>query len=179
MKTNLVLMEESKIDSLGFDRTLFLGKDFVLVVGENKKELLKKISKAKQQGLKVVVRVSSEEILRFVVEKTAVNMIIGQEKINLKDSVHFLRGGLDQVSCKICAEKGIIVGFSFGDILSLNGVARSKLLGRMKFNIKLCKKYGVKCYFGSFADDFFGLRSSHDLQNFWEVLGGIGNCLEI
>ena len=177
MNTNLVLMEEKlDLSKFGFDRTLFLGKDFVLVTGNNKKELLQKINRSKQKGFFVVVKVESEEILRFVVEKTTADMIFGQELINLKDSVHYVRGGVDQIICKICAEKGKIIGFSFADILKKD---RVKLLARMRFNIKLCQKYKVKCFFGNFAEDKWEIRGVHDLQAFWEVLGGIGNCLKL
>ena len=48
MITNLVLMKESEevlelSRKLGFDKTLFLDQDFVLVVGEDKKKLLKEM----------------------------------------------------------------------------------------------------------------------------------------
>ena len=142
MTTNLVLMKENQeVVDLGFDKTLFLEKDFILVTGDSKKEVLQKIKKGKQQGKLVVVRVGSEEMLRFVVEKTPADMVVGQELINPKDSVHYVRGGMDQVIFKICSEKGKIVGFSFADILKVTGKERSLLLSRMLFNIKLCKKY--------------------------------------
>ena len=180
MTTNLVLMKENQeVVDLGFDKTLFLEKDFILVTGDSKKEVLQKIKKGKQQGKLVVVRVGSEEMLRFVVEKTPADMVVGQELINPKDSVHYVRGGMDQVIFKICSEKGKIVGFSFADILKVTGKERSLLLSRMLFNIKLCKKYKVKCFFGSFSASVWGMRKVHDLKAFWEVLGGVSNCLEL
>jgi RNase P/RNase MRP subunit p30 len=184
MTTNLVLMTESKelVDlskQLGFDKSLFLEKDVVLVEGNSFKELLKKISVAKQKGKFVVIKPKTEEELRFIVEKTTVNLVFGQELINFKDSVHYVRGGIDQIICKICAEKGKIIGFSFADILKKEGKERSQLLSRMRANIKLCQKYNVKCYFGNFSSTKWEMRGKHDLKAFFEVLGGVGNCFDL
>jgi len=177
MPTNLVLMKESKkvaelSKELGFSKCMFLDKDFVLVKNDNKKELLKKINQAKDKGLLVVVKPESEELLRFVLERTKADLIYAQEFICPKDSVHFLRGGLDQVTCKIARDKGKTIGFSFKEIL--NAENKGKLLARMKFNIKLCRKYKVKLFFSNFSEGVMGMRSAKDLASLWEVLGGIG-----
>jgi len=179
MATNLVLMEENEevlelSGKLGFSKTLFLGKDFVLVSGKSKKEVLKKIKEGKKKGFLVVVKPENEEILRFVLEKTEAEMVFGQELINPKDSVHFLRGGLDQIVCKIAAKRRKVIGFSFGDVLRAEGKKRSKLLGRIMFNIKLCRKYNVRVLFSGFSESKWGMRSVHDLKAFWEMLGGVG-----
>lgn len=185
MNTNLLLIKENEkivelSKKLGFDKNLFLEKDLVLISGESKKELLKKIMIAKQKKLLVLVKPKTEEMLRFLVEKTPVDVVFGMELINLKDSVHYLRGGIDQIICKICAEKGKIMGFSFAQILKVEGKERSRLLSRMKFNIKLCQKYGVRYYFSNFSDSIWEMRGIHDLKAFWEVLGGVSkNCLDL
>lgn len=175
MATNLVLMKENKeilslSEELGFSRTLFLDKDFVLVEEKNGKEILKKIKEGKKKGLMVVVKVENEEVLRFVLEKTPADMVVGQELINLSDSVHFRRGGLDQIICKIAKEKGKVIGFSFREILRSEGRERSKLIGRMMFNIKLCRKYNVKVFLGNFSRDRWEMRGKHDLKAWEKIL---------
>lgn len=175
---NLLLMEEnSKVKelskNLGFSKTWFLGKDVILISGFNKKEVLKKIKENKNKF--IIVRVESEEMLRFVLEKTTAQMVFGQEMVNLKDSVHFLRGGLDQITCKIAASQGKIIGFSFVDILESS--FQGKVMGRMSFNLKLCKKYGVKTFFGNFSTSFYEMRSRKDLESFFRILGGQKNIL--
>jgi RNase P/RNase MRP subunit p30 len=137
--------------------------DFIVISGNSKKDLLKKINKAKGN---VAVRVSDEEQIRFVLEKTSVLVVLGSELVNLKDSVHFVRGGLDQITCKIAAAKGKTIGFSFNDILNTKN--RGVLLARMRLNIKLCKKYGVKIIFGNFSEH--SKRSPQDLTAFWRML---------
>jgi RNase P/RNase MRP subunit p30 len=166
MKENKELLELSK--ELGFSKTLFLGKDFVLIKGKDKRKVLKEIKEGKRKGLMVIVRPESEEILRFVLEKTEADMVFGQELINPEDSVHFRRGGLDQITCKIAFNKNKMIGFSFRDILEAKD--RSKLLGRMLLNVKLCKKYKVKMFLGNFSEDRWEMRGKHDLKAFERIL---------
>jgi RNase P/RNase MRP subunit p30 len=170
---NLILTKESKEISelskkLGFIKTLFLEKDFVIVDGNSKKELLRQIDRAK--GKLTIYKPKTEELLRFALEKTKVDLIYGMELINPKDSVHFVRGGLDQITCRIAAEKSKVIGFSFSDVL--NARNKNKIIARMKFNVKLCKKYKVKTFFSTFAKNENELRSTQDLFSFWKVLGG-------
>lgn len=182
MSTNLVLMKENEellelSKKLGFSKTLFLGKDLALVSGINKKKILNEIKEAKKKNLFVVVKAVTEEVLRFVLEKTTADLVFGQEMINPKDSVHFRRGGLDQILCKIARDKGKIIGFSFQDILNSN--EKAKVMGRMMLNIKLCRKYKVKTFFGNLSENLFNLRSKKDLEAFWNVLGGKGLIIRI
>lgn len=186
MVTNLVFMKENKSafelsKELGFSKTLFLDKDICLVKGKDKKKILKEIKEGKKEGLFVVVKPENEEILRFVLEKSPADMVFGQELINPSDSVHFRRGGLDQITCKIAAEKGKIIGFSFRDVLGgrasgttnvvLVSGERSKLIGRMMFNSKLCRKYGVKVYLGNFSEDKWEMRGIYELKSWGNILG--------
>ncbi len=157
--------------SLGWERTLFLDRDFVHLRSVSKKELLKEVRLARKKKLIIVYQPVSEEMLRFALEKTEVGIVVGSEKLNYKDSVHFVRGGLDQIVCKIAKEKGKKIGFAFGDILESRD--RAKLLGRMMFNIKLCKKYGVEVVLSSFVKDGNEMRSVADVQSLFRVLGGV------
>lgn len=187
MTTNLVLMKESEellelSKILGFSKTLFLDKDVVLVEGGSRKEVLrgrasgtanavlKEVKEGKKKNLLVIVKVESEEILRFVLEKTEADIIFGQESINPKDSMHFRRGGLDQITCRIAAERDKTIGFSFKEILEAEGNERSKLIGRIMFNVKLCKKYGVKILLGNFSENKWELRGKYELKAFENIL---------
>ena len=172
---NIVLMPENEeIEALsrqlGFTRALFPGKDFILLETTSKKEILDAVHKSK--GKPLFYRATDEETTRFVVEKTPLKFIFGLENMNPKDSLHYVRGGLDQVLCKIAAEKGKIIAFSFADLLKAEN--KGQLLARMMFNIKLCQKYKVKMYFGTFAGQKMELRAAKDLEAVWRVLGGKG-----
>jgi RNase P/RNase MRP subunit p30 len=167
MKKN---MEIEKLGAeLGFSRTHFLEDDFVLLKSKTQKDLLKEAQAAKQKKLKTIFRAESEEMLRFALERSQVDIVYGMENVHPKDSLHFVRGGLDQVLCKIAAEKGKILAFSFSDIL--NSANKSKLLARILFNMRLCKKYKVPILWCSFAASREELRSAKDLQALGRILG--------
>ncbi len=170
---NYLLMKKSPelvvfSNSLGFEKTFFLGEQFILLESKSKKELLKKTLEAKQKGLLVVYRVQDEELLRFALEKTPVDVILGIENIHAKDSMHYVRGGLDQILCKIAAEQGKLIGFSFAELL--NSARPANWLRRVKANVKLCQKYKVKLLFSTFAAAKMELRSRKDLEAFSRIL---------
>lgn len=170
--TNLILMKRTReledlSKSLGFEKTLFL-EDVEMIKASSKKDLLKKVKEAKKKKKLSVFKAESEELLRFALEKTPIDVVFGQESINLKDSLHFPRGGLDQITCKIAQDKGKIIAFSFFDIL--NSGNRGKLLARIRFNLQLCRKYKVKTLFSSFAEKKESLRSAKDLKSFLTAL---------
>ncbi len=154
---------------LGFSRTLFL-EDTTLLTAEKPKEILYRAHPARQQKKLVIFRPSSEEALRFALEKSPVHMVLGVEQIHPHDSLHYPRSGLNQVLCRLAAARGITVGFSFAEILQCNH--RARLLTRMMFNIKLCHKYKVKMFFSNFSSQREEMRSAEDLFAFWRLLGG-------
>ncbi|PIN76716.1 hypothetical protein COV17_01480 [Candidatus Woesearchaeota archaeon CG10_big_fil_rev_8_21_14_0_10_36_11] len=174
---NIVLAKKNnKLETLnkelGFTKTTFLD-NIMLINAKTKKELLK--NSKETRGKLAVYKPETEDMLRFALEKTPINVVYGLEQIHPKDSVHFVRGGLDQILCKIAATNGKTIAFSFSDIL--NSSEKGNLLARMMFNIALCRKYNVKMFFGTFAKDEYELRSASDLFSFWKVLGGTNkNC---
>ena len=160
---------EKAAAGLGFTKAHFLESDFVLLKVKTPRELLEEIGKARNKRLKTVFKADSEEMLRFALEKTPVDLVYGMEQIHAKDSVHFVRGGLDQVLCALAAEKGKIIAFSFQELL--NSSERAELLARMMFNLKLCRKYQVPMLLCSFASTETEMRSAKDLQALGRVLG--------
>ena len=119
--------------------------------------------------MKVLYNPGSEELLRFALEKAQIDILFGMEEINPKDSVHYVRGGLDQVTCTIAAERRKTIGFSFHDIFSSQ--KRGKLLARMRFNASLCKKYTTKTVFLPIFETQEELRSAQDMQLFSRIVG--------
>lgn len=158
---------EQLSEKLGFTKTYFL-EDLTIIKADSKKELLKRTRSVKDKI--ILFEPQTEELLRFALEKTPTQILVGVEKINPKDSVHFVRGALDQITCKIANEKDKTIAFSFTEIL--NSKNQAKLMARMKLNIKLCKKYKVKTIFSNFSTKKEEIRSNKDLEVFWKVLGG-------
>lgn len=171
MDNILLLTKDKETEELskqfGFTKTLFLD-DVVLIKEDTEKNLLKKIRDVKKSQRVVICQPLTEELLRFALEKTAVDAVIGMEKIHAQDSVHFVRSGLDQIVCKIAFARGKMIVFSFSDIL--NSKNRPQLMSRMMFNIMLCKKYNVKMMFSNFSTVKTDIRSKNDLAAFRGVL---------
>ena len=154
---------------LGFTKVYFLENDFMILKGKSQKELLKEIELARNRKLKTILKPDSEDLLRFALEKNGIDIVYGMENLHPKDSLHFVRSGLDQILCKIAAEREKVLVFSFSEIL--NSAEREKLLARIIFNIKLCKKYQVSFRLCSFASSESELRSAKDFQALGRVLG--------
>jgi|GEM_PF-1033764 len=154
---------------LGFEKTLFLERDFIILEGDNKKEILQSIDRAHGKKQLVIYNAASEDMLRFIIEKTHVDIIIGMEQIFEKDSLHFVRGGLDQILCTFAKDKNKTFGFSFADIL--NNSNRPQLLRRIMFNLSLCQKYKVPIMFSNFSTDISEMRSAKDLAAMERVMG--------
>ncbi len=152
----------------GFETVLFKDKDFVVLTTSAKKELLRKAQQLKQKKLKVFFQPASEEMLRFALEKAPIDGVLGVEEIHPADSVHYVRSGLDQILCRIARERDKAVVFSFSAVL--NSSQRAKLLGRMMFNLWLCRKYRVNVVLSNFSLNLKEMRSGSDLRAFERVL---------
>ncbi|MBU0459837.1 MAG: hypothetical protein KKH52_00675 [Nanoarchaeota archaeon] len=138
--------------------------NYIIIKEKNKKSLLKKIKEAQKKKLTTVYAVSSEEMLRFALEKSNIDMIMGMEQINPREHTHYVRSGLDQVTCKIAALREKVIAFDFVDLLESKDLG--KLIARMSFNLKLCRKYKVKTLFF----DSSGKYAEKDLAAFCRVL---------
>jgi len=101
-----------------------------------------------------------------------IDAVFGFEKLKASDRTHHKVSGLDHVLCTMAAEKKKIIVIDFGHILKAKGHARAVMIGRIKQNIMLCKKYKAKVAIASFASSPLHLRSPHDLASFIDVLGG-------
>ncbi|MFC1801132.1 hypothetical protein ACFLZB_01615, partial [Nanoarchaeota archaeon] len=137
----------------------------ILLREKNKKNLVRKIDQIKNKGFLVLVKAGEDDLNRFVLEKTRADIIFDLELLPRKDAMHYRRSGLDQVKCKIAAEKKKTIGFNFWSL-----VQESKFLGRLKQNLKFCSKYNVAYLLGSFADKPELMRSPNELQSFLRSL---------
>ena len=170
---NFLLLENSKeleqlSKSLGFTKTLFVKDDFVFISGKNTTLLLQEAKEAKRRGKVVVCKPTSEETLRFVLEKTSADIILGMEQIHASDSFHYLRGGLDQILCAIAKENNKTFAFSFSELLT--STKKSQLIARMGLNISLCRKYKIPMIFSNFSSEREAMRAAKDLEVFWRIL---------
>ena len=88
---------------------------------------------------------TSEKKLRQTIEGKGNKTIFGAELVHQKDSFHYLRAGLDQITLKIANKREKTIGFSLEDLKNTKGaINQARLLARMQQNMRLCQKYQVK-----------------------------------
>ena len=102
---------------------------------------------------------------RNVLKNGRIKILLNPHLTSRNDSLHFRNSGLDQVLCKMMNENNIAMG------LSLDKINNYIEIGRIKQNIRLCRKYKIKIVFFTFAIDIYGLRNRIDILAFLEVLG--------
>lgn len=124
-----------------------------------------------------VVEVSKEKIvradenIRATIEKGNIRGVYGVELIEYRDSLHYRRSGLNHVICDIMAKNNVALVINVKSLRDYAGRDRSVIIGRLKQNIRLCRKYRVSILVGSFAEVPEDLRSPHDVEALLRVLG--------
>jgi hypothetical protein len=123
----------------------------------------------RSRGVLAFVKCSDQD--RMVLERGSADVLFSAESTQPRDYIHQRGSGLNQVLCALARKNKVAIGFSFSDILAARGSQRAQLIGRMMQNIMLCRKYKVRMLIGSFAKDPWKMRSPHDLQSFFAVIG--------
>lgn len=159
MKTDIVLCKEEMKD-LGYDKVLH-----ARLRKTNNKEDLRKLNK------KELIIVEGSKLNREVIESGKVDILANAEKNTGRDAIHQRNSGLNHVMCKIAEKKDVAIGFSFSSILNARGEDRWKLMGKIRQNIRLCRKYKTRMVFCSFAEDKWEMRNAEDMKAFARVLG--------
>ncbi len=88
-----------------------------------------------------------------------------------KDPTHYRASGLNQVLCKLAADKKVRIGFSVSTLLAHTGQKRAILIGRMMQNITFCTKYKTPMKIASFATEPYQMRPPADLTALFQQLG--------
>lgn len=118
------------------------------------------VRKALQLSDYVVIK--SYDNLREIIEKNKGLYVYGLEFGEQKDFIHFRNSGLNHILAKIAKDNKIKFLFNFSEFLSLNSRKRGIVLGRLKQNLGLFKKYKVEFNFVSFADNKFNIKKGYN-----------------
>jgi len=154
-------------------------KDFSKKVGADclsaaliEKDITKSARRALDAGADLVyVAGGSDEVNRQAVECWEVDVLLHPEKGAEKDFMDAKNSGLDAVMAKMMAEKGIMLGIVLADILEVSGGKRVQTLGRIRQNLMLSKKYGIKVVYCSGAKNEYDLRGPKDVSALFGLLG--------
>ena len=107
---------------------------------------------------------------RAALENKKVDILLSPEKNDREDSFHYRKSGLNQVLCKLAKQNNVAIGFDFSNLINTLGRERARILGRMFFNYKLCRKYKVKMVFSSFSNNKFEQRNDDCMRVFERIL---------
>lgn len=116
----------------------------------------------------------SEEQNRNSVEDKSVDVLMNPELNSPYDKIHYRKSGLNQILAKIAKENDVAIGFGFSCLLNTTPVKRAMIIGRMKQNVRICRKAGTKMLVCSYANDLKELRGAKDLMAFARVIGMTG-----
>src|SRR3989338_8228398 len=160
-----------------------LGYSGLCLVYDSSHELAKSREKLKQDKIKLffgvrkrdresagaVVFSKASGKSRSTIERKEADVVYDFENNLRGDYLHHRASGLNQVLCKLAEKNGIAIGFSLSSIICSG--KKSVLLGRIRQNIRLCRKYEVKMVIGSFCSNAYGMRAVHDVASLFCLLG--------
>ncbi|HLC97022.1 MAG TPA: RNase P subunit p30 family protein [Candidatus Nanoarchaeia archaeon] len=179
MTTDIVLPHNNEADFIAMGKRLgYETLIFVYPFGSNMGRYQEKVSRLEgaklgilalpphiRQAQKISKYVFVAGGIREAFEKNS-NLIVFNLENTPKDYLHHRSSGLNQVLCKLAQSNEITVAFSFNLILRAAPIERARILGRMRQNIFLCRKYEVKTMIASFAQDVYEMRTKQDLESF-------------
>jgi RNase P/RNase MRP subunit p30 len=125
--------------------------------------------KARKFADLLLVKASPEN--RETLEKKEVDCIYELENGPKPDKMHYANAGLNQVLCAVAKDNATIITFSFSMLLNADSLRRATLMGRIRQNIRLCRKYKVSTAFASFARAPYEIRPEHDFLNLGTAFG--------
>ncbi|MBI2148457.1 hypothetical protein HYU23_02160 [Candidatus Woesearchaeota archaeon] len=112
-----------------------------------------------------IIESKNYETDRKLIENKRIKVLVDPHVNIERDSLHFRKGGLNHIVCNLAHKNSVAVGFS------LSSIDSPVIIGRIRQNIKLCRKYNVKILFFTFAKTKYELRSAIDLISLLRVLG--------
>lgn len=115
--------------------------------------------------------IESSDNNRWIVEKNSNVMLYNLEYQKKSDFIHHRNSGLNHVLCTFAHKNEIKVGVSFSELLHATESLKSIILGRIRQNARLCRKYKVPITLASFAFDVYCMRTPYDLTSFGISLG--------
>lgn len=118
---------------------------------------------AKKKYPLVLVK-SDWETERWVVEHGKPFLLYGFEWQERKDFMHHRNAGMTDVLARQMAEEKVAYGFPVADLIAAPKELQPVLLGRMRQNVMIAKKYKVEIILASFAADPMLMRNLRDVE---------------
>jgi len=110
---------------------------------KNINEARKEIQKLKRASEEIIVHAQDDDFNRKVFEIKDVDMVVGLE-LSGRDRLKQRGSGMNEVIAKLAKTNGIFIGVDIKKIAGLDILEKGKVLGRVRQNIKLCKRTGAR-----------------------------------
>ena len=150
-----ILLFEGDGKKFGFNES-YVSK---ILDGKTKQDLRKKIDQAK----KPIIVLGNPNLNRFILSNKKVDVLLDPHNNAGEDFMNYRNSGMNHVLAKLANDNKIAIGFSLTSIL--DSKEKSKIIGKIMQNIRLCRKYRVNMIFASFAREETEQRQSHDLKS--------------
>lgn len=108
--------------------------------------------------------------LRAQLEKDKPFLVYDIETAEPREFMHHRNSSFNQILAKIANEKDVSIGFSIKSLLTAS-FAQSLLIGRIKQNVSLCRKYGLPMVVASFAESPYEMRAPEEVKSIATILG--------
>lgn len=114
---------------------------------------------------------TKNEANRAAAESYEVDVLCHPERFPTPDLIDQRSAGIDDVTAKLMSEHHIALELNFNNLLNSYGVRRSQILGRMRQNITLARKYKASVIIAGGAHSIHGLRAPRELIALGVMLG--------
>lgn len=113
----------------------------------------------------------TEEELKQAIKQTLPFGIINAELIHRKDSIHFIKSGIDDSTAKEMGKKKIALVFNLNLLILKKDYELSLILRRMKENMKKAVKHDIPVLFASCAKNKYELFNGMQIKAWANYLG--------
>ena len=148
----------------------------------NEKETRKIVDSQKGKKMILAVVGNNNVFNRRVLETMNVDYLVNPEKLEKRDTLKQRDSGMNHVTAKIAAKKGISLVFDMSELMCLDQRERAIRFSRIIQNLKICRKACCKIKVASFARCDNSLVSRQNRENFLLTLGAdtqqTKNCCE-
>lgn len=117
---------------------------FVLIQEGDFQKIREKIRENK--GKKIIFSGDNDELNKKVLEKENINVLLltlsgRKDRLKQRDS------GFNHVLARLAKKKNVVIGINFNEVINSKAEEKSKILARVRQNIKLCNKNKLKMKF--------------------------------
>jgi RNase P/RNase MRP subunit p30 len=138
-------------------------REEIILREKNFNKLKELVSQATKENKEIVFYSEDDDLNRKVLEKLNIDFLL-ISLLDRKDYMKQRNSGFNEVLAKICKKKNVGIGIDFSEIL--NSREKEMIISRIKQNVSLCKKNGVRIKFFNYRD-----RDKKGLKAFGLVLG--------